>query len=332
MKKIQILPADRIAVLCDENTAKCCYPLIKTDLPEHVLITVPAGDDHKNIDTLMSVWTAMQSHGMTRHSWLVNLGGGMVTDLGGMAAATYKRGIKFTNIPTTLLAMVDAATGGKTGVNFNGLKNEIGVFKEAEEVVIDTDFLKTLDNDNLRAGFAEMLKHALLKDENFWAEHLNFCLGNVDYEKLQLLVNQSVEVKRDVVRQDPREKGLRKALNLGHTVGHAIESLYLEREKPLLHGYAVAWGMVAELYLSVMNCGFPTEKMRQTVQFINENYGRPAIVCDDYDRLLDLMRHDKKNRGDDINFTLLSDVGRIALDQTVNVEKIKEALDFLREG
>ena len=332
MKKMTIFPADRVAVLCDATTARLCYPLLRDSLPEHALITVSEGDDHKDMDTLAQVWRAMQDNGMTRHSWLVNLGGGMVTDLGGFAAATYKRGIRFTNVPTTLLAMVDAATGGKTGVNFNGLKNEVGAFREADEVVIDTDFLKTLDDRNLRSGFAEMLKHALLKDEKFLAEHLKFNLAEVDYEKLQGLVGESVEVKKDVVAQDPHEKGLRKALNLGHTVGHAIESLYLEREHPLLHGYAVAWGLVAELFLSSAHCQFPTQTLRQVVSFINEYFGRPEISCNDYDKLLQLMRHDKKNCGDAINFTLLANVGEIRLDQNVSLEMIREALDFLREG
>ena len=270
--------------------------------------------------------------GATRHSLMVNLGGGMVTDLGGFAASTFKRGIPYINIPTTLLSMVDASVGGKTGINFGGLKNEIGVFNNARSVILDTIFLRTMDYENILSGYAEMLKHSLINNETMWAELLNFHIEMRDesLETLRQMVNESVAVKQRIVMEDPTEHGIRKALNLGHTAGHAFESLALER-KPVLHGYAVAWGMIVELYLCCVKTGFPQDKMRQTVAFIKENYGRMPITCDDYPHLIELMHHDKKNQGNAINFTLLGSIGDIRINQTASEEEIKEALDFYRE-
>ena len=252
----------------------------------------------------------------------------MVTDLGGFAASTFKRGLAYINIPTTLLSMVDASVGGKTGINFGGLKNEIGVFNNANCVILDTTFLRTMDAENLLSGYAEMLKHGLISNEQTWAELLNLDLNDLD--KLGDLVEKSVAVKQRIVIEDPTEHGIRKALNLGHTVGHAFESLALER-KPVLHGYAVAYGLVVELYLCCVKTGFPQDKMRQTVGFIKENYGRMPITCDDYPKLIELMHHDKKNVGTDINFTLLGGIGDIRINQTATEEEIKEALDFYQE-
>ena len=255
----------------------------------------------------------------------------MVTDLGGFAASTFKRGMNFLNIPTTLLAMVDASVGGKTGINFNGLKNEIGVFSDARFVILDTCFLRTLDSDNLSSGYAEMIKHGLISDRKHLAELLNFDLAAPDYEHLQRMVAHSVEIKENIVELDPHEKAVRKALNLGHTFGHAFESWALKRT-PVLHGHAVAYGMVCELYLSCVKAGFPMDVMRQTVNFIRSNYKALPFDCDDYDELVELMTHDKKNMSGIINFTLLSDVGEIMINQSATTEEIKEALDFCREG
>lgn len=325
---------DKIFVLTDETTHRLCRPLLKSfpQIADAADIVIPATDVHKNIESTIKVWSALGHGGTSRHSLMVCLGGGMVTDLGGFAASTFKRGIRFINIPTTLLAMVDAAVGGKTGINFEGLKNEVGVFNESDIVVIDTDFLRTLDKPNMLSGYAEMLKHSLLHDEAMWAEHLKTDFENIDYKKLQELVEQSIAVKRHVVTIDPHEKGLRKALNLGHTVGHALESFAMETNRPVLHGYAVAWGLIGELYLSVALQGFPQDKMRQTVQFIRENYGVFDFTCKDYDHLYSLMTHDKKNVGGEINFTLLSDVGDIKLDNHASRQLIDEMFDFLREG
>ena len=325
---------DPIFILTDTNTLRCCWPLLSNEpayADAHV-ITIPASDEAKNLNTLTYVWQQLQEHGATRHSMLVNLGGGMVTDLGGFAAATFKRGMRFKNIPTTLLAMVDAAIGGKTGINFGGLKNEIGAFAEPEETIIDTRMLRTLDRENLLSGYAEMIKHALLASSAMLADILTFDIINPDYERLDTMIRQSADVKKHIVEQDPLEKNLRKALNLGHTIGHANESLSMKRNNAMLHGYAVAHGLVGALYMSVVTKGFPTETMRQVVTYIREHYGRPAITCDDYPALLQLMRHDKKNTAGHINFTLLSDVGQPLINQQVSEDDITEALDFLREG
>ena len=254
-----------------------------------------------------------------------------MTDLGGFAAATFKRGIRFVHVPTTLLSMVDAAVGGKTGINFNGLKNEVGAFCNAAAVVVCTDFLRSLDAGNLCSGYAEMLKHALLENSSMLADHLRFDPFEPDYVELQRLVRLSIQTKQRIVEADPREQGIRKALNLGHTVGHAFESLALER-KPVLHGYAVAWGMACELYLSALTQGFDTTTLHSVVHFIRAHYGRPDFSCDDYERLYDLMRHDKKNVGSTICFTLLGGVGDVRLDCHVTREQVFDSFDFLREA
>ena len=325
---------DRIFVLTDETTQQLCWPKIKNfkALKDSTPIIIKATDTHKNLDTLSQVWQALSNGGATRHSLMINLGGGMVTDLGGFAASTFKRGIDFINIPTTLLAMVDASVGGKTGINFGGLKNEIGVFSDSRFVIINTQFLDTLDHDNICSGYAEMLKHGLISDERTWAELVTFDLDNPDLSQLQRMVAESIKVKERIVEADPHEHGIRKALNLGHTMGHAFESFAMRRGTPILHGYAVAYGLISELYMSARKTAFPTDRMHQTVRFIRENYGTFNITCDDYPTLIELMRHDKKNTSGIINFTLLGNVGDIRINQTANEEEIKEALDFFREG
>lgn len=321
---------DRLLVLVDETTLKACWPLVSQcpSMRDAQLITIGCTDTHKTLDTLSFVWSEMQRLGATRHSLMVNLGGGMVTDLGGFAASTFKRGIAYINIPTTLLSMVDASVGGKTGINFGGLKNEIGVFNNASCVILDTEFLHTMDRENILSGYAEMLKHGLISTKERWSQLV--CFDPVTSHINSEMVADNVSVKQHIVTEDPTEHGIRKALNLGHTAGHAFESLALERQ-PILHGYAVAYGLIVELYLCCVKTGFPTDIMRQTVAFIKENYGRMAITCDDYPRLIELMHHDKKNVGNTINFTLLGHVGDIRIDQTATEDEIKEALDFYRE-
>ena len=361
---------DRVFVLTDDTTHECCLPKVAALLAQYdaVPITIAHGDQHKTLAALGDVWTALQHGGATRHSLLINLGGGMITDLGGFAAATFKRGINFINIPTTLLAMVDAAVGGKTGINFGGLKNEIGAFADARFVIINTCFLDTLDAENLCSGYAEMLKHALISDERMWAEHVNFDLSQPDLAELQRMVAESIAVKERIVAEDPHEHGIRKALNFGHTIGHALEEFALQqagcavvstapnnqltsggaaisarllplarartapKKRPLLHGYAVAFGLIGELYMSARKAGFPTERLHQTTRFIRENYAQTEFTCNDYPTLLNLMRHDKKNTSGVINFTLLHNIGDIRINQTATDEEICEALDFIREG
>ena len=301
---------DKIFVLTDETTVVKCWPVVKNyfSLRDAKVITIGATDTHKDLDTMVHVWKSLGEGGASRHSCMINLGGGMVTDLGGFAAATFKRGI-----------------------NFGGLKNEIGVFCDSKFVILDTEFLRTLDAENICSGYAEMLKHGLISDEKMWAELVGFDLAHPDLQQLQRMVGDSVAVKERIVEQDPHEHGIRKALNLGHTFGHAFESWALKR-KPVLHGYAVAFGLIPELYLSVVKTGFSTEKMRQTVNFIKEYYGSLPITCDDYDELIELMRHDKKNQDGIINFTLLGGIGDIRINQSATIDEIKEAFDFFREG
>ncbi|WP_308262355.1 3-dehydroquinate synthase [Prevotella sp.] len=325
---------DKIFILTDQTTHDMCLPKLQNFLclKGAQSIVIKAGDTNKTLDSLAEVWTALSQGGATRHSLMINLGGGMVTDLGGFAASTFKRGIDFINIPTTLLAMVDASVGGKTGINFGGLKNEIGVFSDSKFVIINTQFLDTLDHDNICSGYAEMLKHGLISDNKHWAELVGFNLAQPDLAQLQRMVAESIKVKERIVTEDPHEHGIRKALNLGHTVGHALESFAMKHGRPVLHGYAVAYGMVCELYLSARKTDFPTDKIHQTVRFILDHYGRLPYTCDDYPELLELMRHDKKNTSGIINFTLLGGIGDIRINQTATKEEIEEALDFLREA
>ena len=325
---------DKLFVLTDTTTLNLCWPLVSDFdcMSGAQMITIGATDEHKTLESLSAVWTALQEGGATRHSLLICLGGGMVTDLGGFAASTFKRGIAYINVPTTLLAMVDASVGGKTGINFGGLKNEIGVFNAARSVILDAEFLRTLDYANLASGYAEMLKHGLISNEQTWAELLNFDLHNIDYPQLNRMVAESVAVKERIVTEDPLECGLRKALNLGHTVGHAFESLAMAEGRTVLHGYAVAWGLVCELYLSARRTGFPTEKLRQTMHFIRENYGTFAFDCNRYEHLYNLMKHDKKNTANHINFTLLGHIGDIRINQTATQDEIYEMFDFYVEN
>ena len=328
------LSFDKLFSLTDENSERLCYPLVKdnTQIAKAGKIIIKAGDDNKNIETLSSIWKYLSENGATRHSLLINLGGGMLTDIGGFAAASFKRGIKCINIPTTLLGAVDAAVGGKTGINFNGLKNEIGAFAPAETVLIDSAFFKSLDHQNFLSGYAEMIKHGLIDSDKEWLATLSFDTEEIDYEKLKQLVVDSVGVKERIVEIDPFEKGLRKALNLGHTIGHAFESMSYELNKHVQHGYAVAWGIICELYLSHRFCGFPKEKMYKTIYFIKDNYHGFYFDCDHYERLYEYMKHDKKNESDTVNFTFLSDVGKIEINQTASKEDIFDAIDFLRES
>ncbi len=326
-------PHDRLFVLTDETTYQTCWPVISkfksVEDAEHIIIRPT--DTYKTLETLATVWTELSKRGGTRHSLMINLGGGMVTDLGGFAASTFKRGILYINIPTTLLAMVDAAVGGKTGINFNGLKNEIGAFAPATSVLLNTEFLKSLDYKNICSGYAEMLKHGLISTEEHWTELMAFDLDEINYEALQNMVGKSVTIKESIVKQDPYEQSVRKALNLGHTVGHAFESLALAEGRTILHGYAVAWGLICELYLSCLRESFPKDKLRHTATFIKTYYGTFAFDCRKYEDLYQFMTHDKKNSAGEINFTLLGDIGDIRINRTAGKEEIFNMLDFYRE-
>lgn len=325
---INKISPDKVFLLTDEHTFRHCLPLISgvKDIAKEQTITIAAGDNFKNTEALSSVWQLLSERGASRHSLLINLGGGMPCDLGGFAAATYKRGIPFINLPTTLLSMVDASVGGKTGINFNGFKNEIGAFRIADMVLIHTPFLKTLDRNNLLSGYAEMLKHALIDAPETLEKLLNIEPDTLSVELLAMLVADSVMVKDRYVEADPLEKGIRKALNLGHTIGHAFESLAMKKNRPALHGYAVAWGLIPELKLAVAKEQFSENITKKTENYINNLYGEHGFSSEDFEDLFSLMQHDKKNRGDRINFTFLSSVGTPVIDIHCSKEEIKSAI------
>lgn len=331
---------DRLFILFDTTTLKYCLPVIAPFMNQYEVehpgrkvetIIIEATDQAKTIQSLTEVWQSLSDHHATRHSLLINVGGGMITDLGGFAAATFKRGIKFINVTTTLLGAVDAAVGGKTGVNLGSLKNEVGAFAPAQAVLISTRFFETLDRENLLSGYAEMLKHGLLSDRQHLSDLLSYDIQHWDNASLLPLLETSVNVKRQVVRQDPYEQGLRKALNLGHTFGHAFETWCMRQGHPVLHGYAVAWGLVCELIMSQQQVGFPSQTLHTIAQYVRDNYGPLHFTCDDYDALYELMTHDKKNEGGDINFTLMLSTGDVALNHTANREQIAITLDIYRD-
>jgi len=290
-------------------------------------VIIPAGENNKKIESVAKIWEFLSKNGGDRKSLLINIGGGMLTDLAGFAATTFKRGVDFLNVPTTLLSQVDASVGGKTGINFAGFKNEIGTFKEPVAVIINTDFLKTIDKENFISGFAEMIKHGLIFSPEHLAELKIFDIDNIDYEHLQKVISDSVNVKAYFVSNDPTEQNIRKALNFGHTIGHAFESYAMQQNKPIQHGYAVAYGMIAELYLSLKKCNFPIKEFENLTNWLLKLYGKFEISKNDFDSLFELMTHDKKNEAGRINFTLLSEVGKIQINQNCESELIYESLN-----
>ncbi|MFV0484451.1 MAG: 3-dehydroquinate synthase [Bacteroidales bacterium] len=320
----------------DENTSKACFPLIQEtfDKNKGKVLILPSGEDNKTVDNVTSVWQFLHDRNATRKSVLVNVGGGLLSDLCGFAASTFKRGIDFVNMPTTLLSQVDASVGGKTGINFNNIKNEVGLFSTPQKVIIDTAFLKTLPDEEFRSGFAEMLKHGLIHNKEHYEELIKFDASYPDYDKLADIIKTSVGVKQNIVEQDFHEKGLRKSLNFGHTVGHAIETFAIEEKKPMPHGYAVAYGMIVELYMSSKKTSLPIDKTLHAVHHLIDIYGKLPLDIQSHTaryQLIDLMRHDKKNEDKKINFTLLTDIGACVYDQYCEEEIIDEALVFLND-
>lgn len=329
---------DKVFVLTDTNTHERCLPVVEEVLvaANAYHITIRPGDTHKDITQVVVIWEILSNHGASRNSLLINIGGGMVTDLGGFAGATFKRGLHTLNIPTTLMASVDAAIGGKTGINFNGLKNEIGSFYPPDGVLIDCTFLTTLDRANFLSGYAEMIKHGLISTEENLNEILLFDIEQhpnpATIEPLNKLVRTSVAIKEQIVAKDPKEQHIRKALNFGHTIGHAFESLSFDQNRPILHGHAVAAGLISELYLSYKQCAMPIEIVRHVTNFIKAQYPPFIFSCDDYDTLYEYITHDKKNEGGRIYFTLLGGIGDIRINQEISKELILESLDFYREN
>lgn len=331
-KIVQKYPIGKVFLLTEQTAERVCLPVIEPVIDEFNIpkVAIPSGEENKTIQSVGMVWDFLCSRGADRKSLLINLGGGMLTDLGGFAASTFKRGMDFVNIPTTLLAQVDASLGGKTGFNFNGLKNEIGVFKEPNSVLINTHFLKTIDHENFLSGYAEMLKHGLIRSREHWQELLTYDLKNIDYEILQQIIAHSVAIKEWHVLNDLTEQNIRKALNFGHTVGHAFESYAMKMGRPILHGYAVVYGMIAELYLSASKCGLSKTELDTISSWLIDKYGKFEIRESDFEFLYQLMTHDKKNEGSRINFTLIPEIGKVVINVDCSKELIYEALEYYK--
>ena len=325
---IKMYPKGKVFLATEETVDRLWISKFDSFFAENGIgkVVIPPGENNKNIDTVAKIWKFLSEKGADRKSLLINIGGGMLTDLAGFAATTFKRGINFLNIPTTLLSQVDASVGGKTGINFNGLKNEIGTFKEPVAVIINTNFLRTIDHENFISGFAEMIKHGLIDSKNHLAKLKNFDIENIYYELLQEIICKSVNVKEYFVANDPTEKNIRKVLNFGHTFGHAFESLSMEQNRPILHGLAVAYGMIAELFLSGEVCGFPKTDLEEINEWLLKIYGKFKISDSDFDRLFELMTHDKKNESGKINFTLLPEIGKMKIDQNCEKKLVFKAL------
>jgi len=321
----------KLFILVDTNTIEHCLPNFLQQMDgelEFELVEIEAGEIHKNLDTCSRVWDKLTSLGADRKSILINLGGGVITDLGGFVASTFKRGIKFINVPTTLLSMVDASVGGKTGVDLGVLKNQIGLFSNPEMVLIDTAFLKTLNDREMRSGLAEIIKYGLTFDMNIWKEIQS--MTSLNGEILNDLVYRSIIIKNDVVLKDLKEDNLRKTLNFGHTMGHAIESYFLENKekKSLTHGEAIAIGMVIELYYSSKLFNYPLSQTESLKDFVIGYYGKAPILTSDFDAIIELMKYDKKNVSGLINFILLKNVQDFAFDVQLDSNLLREGLNF----
>ena len=329
---IEATPKGQVFVLVDSNTATKCMPILSESIGcvPHQIIVIAAGEANKNIAVVQQIWDALLKGGATRNALLINLGGGMVTDLGGFAAATYMRGIRYVNVPTTLLAMVDASSGGKTGFDYRGVKNLVGCFAQPEATLVYLPFLDTLLVDEWLSGYAEMLKHGLLDSVSHWSKLLELDVNDPKCSISSELLAANMAVKERIVATDPKEKGERKLLNFGHTIGHAIEEVYVSEGREVKHGYCVLWGMVAEVYLSVVKLGLDRHVLTQLSHLMIAYYGRPKCDCRQRDKLIDWMRKDKKNRvSDEIHFTLLRGIGDGVWDQTVSRAELDEALEYL---
>lgn len=321
----------QVLVLVDRNTNDNCLPVLQNAIPDLIhydIIEVDPGEENKNIDFCIGVWKTMLDFGADRKALMINLGGGVVTDMGGFAASTYKRGIDFIQIPTTLLSQVDASVGGKTGIDLDNVKNIIGTFTQPQAVFISTQFLETLDDRQLVSGFAEVIKHGLIQDKDLYETCKNVDLQNINLE----LIYRSVEIKNNVITQDPTEKGLRKILNFGHTIGHAIEGYSLfHDEKPLLHGEAIAIGMICESWLSVKYATLSEAELNDITNTFLSKYPKYTYTADQYNVFLDLMKNDKKNEDNKIGFALLNSIGECAYNIYVGEDEIRSALDYYIE-
>jgi 3-dehydroquinate synthase len=316
----------KIFVLVDENTNAHCWPYLMYSVSglEHAeLIEIPSGEPHKTLEICYQLWATLTEVNADRKSLMINLGGGVIGDMGGFVASTYKRGIDFIQIPTTLLSQVDASVGGKLGIDFEGYKNQIGVFNNPKAVFIDAAFLETLDARNLRSGFAEMLKHALIADAAQWQKLK--ALKQLKHLQLSKFITSSVRIKNNIVKQDFTEQGLRKILNFGHTIGHAIESALLNSPDSLLHGEAIAMGMVIEAILS-KHCGLSDDEQNDILNVLQQHFSLFPIEADLQQKVMEYMKQDKKNQASNINFSLLNAIGSSQFDCFMSESQILQAI------
>lgn len=321
-------PFSSVYVLADENIVLHCYPKIVSYFPPHRVIQIKSGEENKSISTCEIVWQKLTAANADRKTLLINLGGGVIGDMGGFAAGCYKRGIKFINIPTTLLAMVDASVGAKCGIDFMRYKNQIGLFNEPEAVFIYTDFLETLPERELRSGFAEVIKHYLIADKDAF-EEVRSQKSEVSSIKWDTVVRKNVAIKQQIVEQDPTEQSIRKALNFGHTVGHALESFFLnEKQQKLLHGEAVAIGMVCESFISYRKGLLKDHELQQIAEVVLQYFNHTYIAEQHFKSITKLIAQDKKNEADETCFTLLSGIGSYTINQLVEKDLIRESLVY----
>ncbi|MDN3667167.1 3-dehydroquinate synthase [Algibacter miyuki] len=321
----------KIFILVDENTHEHCLPILLPQIETEAvieIIEIESGEINKTIDTCVGVWNTLSELNADRKSLLINIGGGVITDLGGFVACTFKRGISYINVPTTLLSMVDASVGGKTGVDLGHLKNQVGVISNPDLVLIDTKYLDTLATNQMRSGLAEMLKHGLITGETYWSKFED--LSKLSLDDLDGLIYESVLIKKNVVEEDPFENGLRKTLNFGHTLGHAIESYFLSHPKKttLLHGEAVVVGMILACYISTELTGFPKETTLKIKDLFVSYYGKITIDKSELPEIIDLLKYDKKNNHGNINFVLLEAIGVTKIDCLVDDTVIMDAFEF----
>ena len=321
----------KLFVLVDENTHNLCLPVFLGHIEttsEIEIIEIESGEINKTIETCSGVWNALSELDADRKSLLINLGGGVITDLGGFVASTFKRGISYIHVPTSLLAMVDASVGGKTGVDLGHLKNQIGVINSGEMVLIDTSFLNTLPENHMRSGLAEMLKHGLIHSETYWNKFTN--IDDFTTDMLDELIHESVCIKKSIVEKDPNEQNLRKTLNFGHTLGHAIESYFLShpKKKDLLHGEAIAIGMILACFISTELLEFSRAHTMNIKRKIIDIFGKPIIEESDIEPIIELLKYDKKNEHGNIYFVLLKNIGETKINCKVDNAVIYSAFNF----
>lgn len=319
-------------IITDENVAEIWLSHFITNFPElskAEIITIPAGEEFKTVEICEQIWMALSDYQISRQDVIINIGGGVITDLGGFVASLFKRGLPFVNVPTTLLSQVDASVGGKTGVDLGPFKNQVGVFSDAQAVFVDAQFLTTLEDAQLLSGFAEVLKHALIIDSDYWKKCQEL---NLNPEALEEVIEHSVKIKRDIVVQDHKENGERKKLNFGHTIGHAIEGFMLENGAPILHGYGVAWGMIAEAFISVQKGLLTDRELQEITKVMRSKFPSAKLNKENFKRIIELCYNDKKNHGGTIRCVLLNKIGEAVVDQEITDQDVLNALNYLIEN